>query len=121
MISFTHTIQFSFKFKKSQIFLKLTIAEWVKDVEYLDGNMIEIKCVTNGVLIDPKDECQFTILIPSKRIPFIMSFFLESLESTEYSGEMKQFEAKIDREDYNEKNECPTLSKQLYTKINSLL
>nr|PNR25993.1 hypothetical protein PHYPA_031240 [Physcomitrium patens] len=99
MIPFTHDIQFLFKFKKSQAFLKLTTAERVKDVKYLDGDMILVKCVTTGVLIDPTDEYHFTVLIPSKWIPFTMSPFLESLEPTEYNGEVKQLEAKIDRRD----------------------
>nr|PNR31764.1 hypothetical protein PHYPA_025887 [Physcomitrium patens] len=121
MIPFTHDIQFLFKFKKSQAFLKFTTAERVKDVEYLDGDMILVKCVTTGVLIDPTDEYYFTVLIPSKRIPFTMSPFLESLEPTEYSGEVKKLEAKIDRGDYNEKDGSPAFGKRLCTKINSLL
>ncbi|XP_024357441.1 uncharacterized protein [Physcomitrium patens] len=121
MIPFTQDIQFLFKFKKSQAFLKLKTVERVKDVEYLDGDMILVKCVTTGVLIDPTDEYHFTILIPSKQIPFIMSPFLESLEPTEYSGEVKQLEAKIDRGDYNEKDGSPAFGKRLCTKINSLL
>nr|PNR49410.1 hypothetical protein PHYPA_011306 [Physcomitrium patens] len=121
MIPFTHDIQFLFKFKKSQAFLKLTTVERVKDVEYLDGDMILVKCVTTGVLIDPTDEYHFTVLIPSKRIPFTMSLFLESLEPTEYSGEVKQLEAKIDKGDYNEKDGSPAFGKRLCTKINSLL
>nr|PNR26859.1 hypothetical protein PHYPA_030340 [Physcomitrium patens] len=121
MIPFTHDIQFLFKFKKSQAFLKLTTAERVKDVEYLDGDMILVKCVTTGVLIDPTDEYHFTVLIASKRIPFTMSPFLESLEPTEYSGEVKQLEAKIDRGDYTEKDGSPAFGKRLCTKINSLL
>nr|PNR27966.1 hypothetical protein PHYPA_028558 [Physcomitrium patens] len=121
MIPFTHDIQFLFKFKKSLAFLKLTTAERVKDVEYLDGDMILVKCVTTEVLIDPTDEYHFTVLIPSKRIPFTMSPFLESLEPTEYSGEVKQLEAKIDRGDYNEKDGSPAFGKRLCTKINSLL
>ena len=40
MIPFTHNIQFCFKFKKNQIFLKLTTAEHVKEVEYLDDDFI---------------------------------------------------------------------------------
>nr|PNR28878.1 hypothetical protein PHYPA_027570 [Physcomitrium patens] len=121
MIPFTHDIQFLIKFKKSQAFLKLTTAERVKDVEYLDGDMILVKCVTTEVLIDPTDEYHFTVLIPSKRIPFIMSPFLESLEPTEYRGEVKQLEAKIDRGDYNEKDGSSAFGKRLCTKINSLL
>nr|PNR52963.1 hypothetical protein PHYPA_009338 [Physcomitrium patens] len=106
MIPFTHNIQFLFKFKKSQAFLKLTTAKRVKDVEYLDGDMILVKCVTIEVLIDPTDEYHFTVLIPSKRIPFTMSPFLESLEPTEYSGE---------------KDGSPAFGKWLCTNINLLL
>ena len=40
MIPFTHNIQFCFKFKKDQIFLKLTTVERVKEVEYLDDDFI---------------------------------------------------------------------------------
>ena len=121
MIPFTHNIQFCFKFKKNQIFLKLTTAERVKEVEFLDEDLIQVKCMTSRILIRPEDVYHFTLILPSKQIPFTLSYFLESLEPIEYRGEIKHVEAKIDRGEYNERDGSPTVGKRLYTKVNSLL
>ena len=121
MIPFTHDIQFCFKFKKNQIFLKLTTAERVKEVEYLDDDFIQVKCMTSGILIRPEDVYHFTLILSFKQIPFTLSHFLESLESTEYRGEIKHVEAKIDRGEYKERDETPAVGKRLCTKVNSLL
>ena len=43
MIPFTHDIQFCFKFRKNKIFLKLTTTERVKEVEFLDEDLIQVK------------------------------------------------------------------------------
>ena len=66
MIPFTHDIQFCFKFKKNQIFLKLTTAERVKEVEFLNEDLIQVKCMTSGILIRPKDVYHFTLILPSR-------------------------------------------------------
>ena len=66
MIPFTHDIQFCFKFRKNEIFLKLMMAERVKEVEFLDEDLIQVKCMTSGVLIRPKDVYHFTLILPSK-------------------------------------------------------
>ena len=121
MIPFTHDIQFCFKFKKNQIFLKLTMMERVKEVEYLDDDFIQVKCMTSGILIRPEDVYHFTVILPSKQIPFTLSHFLESLEPTEYRGEIKHVEAKIDRGEYKERDGTPAVGKRLCTKVNSLL
>ena len=121
MIPFTHDIQFCFKFKKNQIFLKLMTAERVKEVEYLDDDFIQVKCMTSGILIRPEDVYHFTLIFPSKQIPFTLSHFLESLEPTEYRGETKHVEAKIDRGEYKEWDGTPAVGKRLCTKVNSLL
>ena len=83
MIPFIHDIQFCFKFKKNQIFLKLTTMERVKEVEFLDEDLIQVKCMISGILIRPEDVYHFTLILPSKQIPFTLSHFLESLEPTE--------------------------------------
>ena len=121
MIPFTHDIQFCFKFKKNQIFLKLTTAERVKEVEFLDEDLIQVKCLTSGILIRPEDVYHFTLILPSKQIPFMLSHFLESLEPTKYKGEIKHVEAKIDRGEYKERDRSPAVGKRLCTKVNSLL
>ena len=121
MIPFTHDIQFCFKFKKNEIFLKLTKAERVKEVEFLDEDLIQVKCMTSGILIRPEDMYHFTVILPSKHIPFTLSHFLESLEPTEYRGEIKYVEARIDRGKYKEWDGSLAVEKQLYTKVNSLL
>ena len=66
MIPFTHDIQFCFKFKKNQTFLKLTTAECVKDVEFLDKDLIQVKCMTSGILIKSEDEYHYILILPSK-------------------------------------------------------
>ena len=121
MIPFTHNIQFCFKFRKNQIFLKLTTAERVKELEFLDEDLIQVKCMTSGILIRPEDVYHFTLILPSRQIPFTLSHFLESLEPTEYRGEIKHVEAKIDRGEYKEWDGSPAVGKRLCTKVNSLL
>ena len=67
MIPFSrHDIQFCFKFRKNEIFLKLTTAERVKEVEFLNEDLIQVKCMTSGVLIRPEDMYHFTLILPSK-------------------------------------------------------
>ena len=93
----------------------------MKEVEFLDDNFIQVKCMTSGVLIRPEDVYHFTLILPSKRIPFTLSHFLESLESTDYRGEIKHVETEIDRGEYKERDGLPAVRKQLCTKVNSLL
>ena len=54
------------KFRKNKIFLKLTMAERVKEVEFFDEDLIQVKCMTSGVLIRPKDVYHFTLILPLK-------------------------------------------------------
>ena len=121
MIPFTHDIQFCFKFRKNEIFLKLTMVECVKEVEFLDEDLIQVKCMTSRILIRPEDVYHFTVILPSKQIPFTLSHFLESLEPTKYRGEIKHVEAKINRGEYKERDGFPVVGKRLCTKVNSLL
>ena len=121
MIPFTHNIQFSFKFIKNQTFLKLTIVERIKDVEFLDKDLIQVKCMTSGILIKPEDEYDFTLILSSKQIPFTLSNFLESLEFIEYQREIRHLDAKIDKEDYKERDGLLAYGKWLCSKVNSLL
>ena len=115
IIPFTHDIQFCFKFKKNEIFLKLMMAERVKEVEFLDEDLIQVKCMTSGILIRPEDVYHFIVILSSKQIPFTLSHFLESLEPTEYRGEIKHVEAKIDRGKYKEQDGSHTVGKRLCT------
>ena len=96
-------------------------AERVKEVEFLDEDLIQVKCMTSGILIRPEDVYHLTLILPSKQIPFTLSHFLESLEPTEYRGEIKHVEAKIDRGEYKEWDGSPAVRKRLCTKVNSLL
>ena len=121
MIPFTHDIQFFFKFRKNQTFLKLTTVERLKEVEFLDEDLIQVKCMTSGILIRPEDEYHFTLILPSKQILFTLSYFLESPEPTDYRGEIRHLEAKIDRGEYTEWDGLPAFGKRLCTKVNSLL
>ena len=121
MILFTHDIQFCFKFRRNDVYLKLTTAERVKEVEFLDDNLIQVKCMTSGVLIKPEDMYHFTLILPSKQIPFSLTHFLQILEPTDYLGEIKHVEAKINRGEYKERDGSPAVGKRLCTKVNSLL
>ena len=121
MIPFMHDIQFCFKFRKDQTFLRLTTAERVKEVEFLDDDLIQVKCMTSGILIRLEDVYHFTLILPLKQIPFTLSYVLESLEPIEYRGEIRHVEAKIDRGEYKEWDGSPAVGKCLCTKANSLL
>ena len=76
--------------------------------------------MTSGILIRPEDVYLFTLILPSKQIPFTLSHFLESLEAAEYKGEIRHVEAKINREEYKERDGSPAVGKRLCTKVNSL-
>ena len=121
MIPITHDIQFAFKFKKSVAFLKLTTMEQVKEAETLDDLFIQLNCVTSGVLINPRDEYHFMLIILTQQISFTLSYFLQSLEPTAYRTEVKHVEAKIDRREYKDKDGSPATGKRLCTKVNKLL
>ena len=122
MIPVTHDIEFAFKFKKSTAFLKLTTMERVKEAETLDESVfIQLKCVTLGVLINPRDEYHFTLIISTHQISFTLSHFLESLESMPYRMEVKHFEAKMDKGEYKDRDGSPATGKHLCTKVNTLL
>ena len=97
------------------------MAERAKEVEFLDEDLIQVKCMTSGILIRPEDVYHFTLILPSKQIPFTLSHFLESLEPTEYRVEIKHVEAKIDKGKYKERDGSPVVGKRLCTKVNSLL
>ena len=56
-----------------------------------------------------------------EQIPFTLLYFLESLEPTDYRGEIRHLEAKIDKAEYKERDESPAFGKRLCTKVNSLL
>ena len=68
MNPFTLDIQFCFKFKMNAIFLKLTTAERIKEVEFLDEDLIQVKCMISGILIRPQDVYHFTLILLSKQI-----------------------------------------------------
>ena len=93
----------------------------MKEVEVLDDDLIQVKCMTSGILIRPEDVYHFTLILPSKQISFTLSHFLESLEPTEYKGEIRHVEVKIDRGEYKERDGSPAVGKRLCTKVNSLL
>ena len=77
--------------------------------------------MTSGILIRLEDVYHVTLILPSKQILSTLSHFLESLEPTEYKGEIKHVEVKIDRGKYKERDESPAVGKRLCTKVNSLL
>ena len=64
----------------------------------------------------PEDKYHFTLILPSKQIPFTLSYFLESLEPTNYRGEIKHLEVKIERGEYKERDGLPAVGKRLCTK-----
>ena len=103
------------------MFLKLTTVERMKDVEFLDKDLIQVKCMTSRILIRPEDEYHFTLILPSKQIPFTLLYFLQSLEPTNYRGEIRHLEAKIDTRKYKEQDRSPAFGKCLCSKLNSIL
>ena len=119
MIPFTHNIYFAFKFKRSQVFISFTKAERVRELDHLAEDIIQVKCMTGGVLINRADEYHFMIMLLSKAIPFMLAHLLESLQPTEYAGEIKELENKA--KDFIDSNKRPIVGKRLCSKVNSLL
>ena len=120
MIPFTNDIQFSCKFMNAEVYIKLSVAERIKDLECLNDPLIHIKCMTTEINQKPEDAYHFTLVINSKTIPFNLTSFLESLEPTEYRDEIKQLEVKIDRGEYKDRNGLPASGKRLCSKICTL-
>ena len=119
MIPFTHHMCFTFKFRRSQVFISFTKAERVKEVDHLVDDIIQVKCMTGGVLINRADEYHFTIMLPSKAIPFTLAHLLESLQPIEYASEIKELKNKSKA--FIDSNKRPIVEKRLCSKVNSLL
>ena len=119
MIPFTHDMCFAFKFKRIQVFISFTKAEPVKELDHLADDIIQVKCMTGGVLINQADEYHFTIMLPSKAIPFTLAHLLESLQPTEYVGKIKELKNKA--KDFIDSNNKLIVEKRLCSKVNSLL
>ena len=119
MIPFTHDMCFAFKFKRNQVFISFTKVERVKELDHLADDIIQVKCMTGGMLINPADEYHFTIMLPLKAIPFTLVHLLESLQPVEYVGEIKELENKA--KDFINSNNKPIVGKRLCSKVNSLL
>ena len=89
------------------------------DLDFLAEDIVQVKCMTAGVLINTADEYHFTITLASRAIPFTLTNLLESLEPTEYSGEIKDLENKA--RDFLDSTGNPIVGKRLCSKVNSLL
>jgi len=89
-------MHFNMKYTKSSAFIPVSFDEKVK--RFSDGKFPKIKIhyviVKNG--LPSSQQYHFTLLVPSSKIIFNISPFLESLERMPYNVELKQLEAKVD-------------------------
>ena len=68
-----------------------------------------------------EDQYHFTIVLNSEKINFNITPFLESLEPTPYSAEVKELEESVDRGEYHNKDGTPLTGKRLCTKLGLLM
>lgn len=115
-IPFTNDISFSYKFKKSSVFIQLSFEENVKDVEIDVHPLIKIKCMTMVPELREK-QYHFTICVNSVLIPFNMTPFLTSMATSIYVDEVKELEKKLDNKEWVDADGSPLNRKKLCSKI----
>lgn len=120
MIPFMNEMTLSYKFKGAQVYLQISFQAKIKDVEANSNPVIKIKCMTTLPDLNKNDQYHFAVCIDSVVIPFNLSPFLESLEPTPYSSEIKELEKKLDNNEWKNANSIPLTRKKLCSKIRHL-
>ena len=119
MIPFSNNLSIAFKYRKTPLFLTFSTQEKVKDLEFLSEDIVQIKCMTSGPLVNTADEYHFTILMPSRTVPFTLSNLLRSLENTDYAGDIREIEER--GRDFFDSTGNMSYGKRLCSKVNILL
>ena len=92
MIPHTDNMHFNMKHKNSATFLPISFDEKIKRLTTDVFPDIRIHCVTTAIGVATEDQYHFTIVLNSEKINFNITPFLESLEPTPYSAEVKELE-----------------------------
>ena len=121
MIPHTDYMHFNMKHKNSPAFLPISFDEKIKRLAEDVFPEIRIHCVTTTLGVVAEDQYHFTIVLNSEKIYFNITPFLESLEPTPYSEEMKELEESVDRGEYHNKDGTPLTRKRLCTKLGLLM
>jgi len=100
MIPFKNIICFSCKYKVGDNFYVVSYDEKIKEVAHYKAAVVKIHCVNAISGKSDKEQCHFTIILDTKKIPFTMTHFLETLEPIEYRTDIPDFEKKIDAKEY---------------------
>ena len=109
MIPHTDNMHFNMKHKNSAAFLPISFDEKIKRLATDVFPEIKIHCVTTTLGVAAKDQYHFTIVLNSEKINFNITPFLESLEPTPYSAEVKELEESVDRGEYHNKDGTPLI------------
>ena len=121
MIPHTDNMHFNMKHKNSAAFLPISFDEKIKRIVEVVFPEIKIHCVTTTLGVAAEDQYHFTIVLNSEKINFNITPFLESLEPTPYSVEVKELEESVDRGEYHNKDGTPLTGKRLCTKLGLLM
>ena len=121
MVPHTDNMHFNMKYRNSKAYLPISFDEKVKRVSTEKFPNIKIHCVTTNNAFPVGNQYHFTILLNSEKIWFNISPFLESLEPTPYSSEIKELERKIDNGEYHNMDGSPLTGSRLCTKITLLM
>jgi len=96
MIPHTHNFSFSRKYKDQDPYYPISYNERIIAVSPDVAAKIRIHCVTTAIGKKDEDQYNFTIVVDSKKIPFYVSNFIDTLEPTEYRVEIPELEKKVD-------------------------
>ena len=121
MIPHTDNMHFNMKYKNSTAFLPISFDEKIKRLATDVFPDIRIHCVTTALRVATKDQYHVTIVLNSEKINYNITPFLESLEPTPYSAEVKELEESVDRGKYHYKDGTPLTGKRLCTKLGLLM
>jgi len=108
MIPFKNLICFSYKYKVNDIYYLVSYDEKIKDIASHRANVIKVHCMMVQMKKQEAEQCHFTIILGSQKIPFAITHFLETLEPTKYRYEILELEKKI-----NNNNFCTPTGKAL--------
>ena len=121
MIPHTDNMHFNMKYKNSIAFLPISFDEKIKQLATDFFPEIRIHYVTTTLGVAAEDQYHFTIVLNSEKINFNITPFLESLEPTPYSAEVKKLEESVDSGEYHNKDGTPLTEKRLCTKLGLLM
>jgi len=121
MIPHTHHYAFARKYKDQTPYFPVSYYEKIVNVCPDVGSKIRIICETIVAEKSEEEKYHFTIVLDSRKIPFYISHFIESLEPTKYRVMMKELEKNVEIGFWqNAKTSAQLVGKSLCFKLSQL-